>query len=256
MDRQTVKRPFLSRTLRGCALRTLIQIVIAPIFLCCVIAWIVAMMWMIDSTYGTDMQLAGVLGAVLSGIGLFTLLPAGIAIVIIWRQVSRLDAAFTPLGLTGSMYALRWRQYRGLVGGRELEAKVYRGPTVNLSVKAPLGTRMGIGTRTGMGSALSGFFREHLLELDDPAFAHLAASAHDQEWARGLLTSEARPAILRLLTDVGPYEMRTLGIAPEALSLTVSGLPLKNLTAEVVQAWLDDLLAVLDAAEDLPAPTG
>lgn len=185
MAEQKVKRPFAARTLQGCTTSLLLRILVMPAVLCCVLAWLAGAIRLINQTYGTEMEALGVVGAGLSGICVFVLLPLAVTYGIIWQQRQRLDTLFTPLGLTGSTYAVRWRQYRGIVGGREMTAKVSRGLTVNLILAATLGTRMGIGARTGLGVTLSGFAKEHLLELDDPDFVHLAASAHDKEWARG-----------------------------------------------------------------------
>ena len=61
----------------------------------------------------------------------------------LYRRKRWLDSVFAPLGLTGSAYTISGRQYQGVVQGREVTVRFYRGPTLDLYVSTPLQTRFG-----------------------------------------------------------------------------------------------------------------
>ena len=83
--------------------------------------------------------------------------------------------------------------------------------------------------------------------LDDPDFAHLAASASDKEWLRGLLAdSTARDAILRLTRDTNPVETRSLGFRAGLIVLSVNHTSVGMITEDNVREWFDGMQAVLE----------
>jgi hypothetical protein len=180
----------------------------------------------------------------------------GFAAWIIRGRARKLDDAFAPLGLAGSMYLLNGRQYHGTAGGRQVDAYFYRGPVLDLYLGTPLKTRLGIGTRDTVGNAVAGLVDRRPIALDDPGLQHLSAFPLDEAWARALLAdTTAREAILRLTRDEGPYELRQVFFQPESMLLRLYHTDLRRVTPENVRQWLNDLLALARAAEGLPAPT-
>jgi hypothetical protein len=204
----------------------------------------------VENDAGTALMIVAVALGCLVAVGL-----SAIPIYPIWRRGRRLDAIFAPLGMRGKMYAITGREYNGLLEGREVQARVYRGPTLRMSLSGELSTRLAVGTRTGLGSALAPLVGADVMELDDPDFGHLVASSRHPDWARALLDDPAaRQAILRLLRDEGPVEVRNLVVEPGALRLMLSYIALAEITTANVQTWLNDLEIVLRAAEELPPP--
>lgn len=249
------KRPLLAVFGRNIVL----QIAVAIIGGCLAIVCTIALVMLVGAAAESDSDIA-MAAAIAAAVCIPTALLGGTGLavfLVISRRGRRFDALFEPLGLTGSMYALTGRQYRGTVGGRQVHIKFYRGPGLNLDVSTSLKTQFGIGTRTGLGQAASGLSQSRAVPLDDPDYGHLMASAHDEAWARSLLAdSAAKAAILRLTRDVAATEIRSLSIQPGKMQVTIYGFLLRLLTAENAQMWLDDLLALAELAEKLPPPSG
>ena len=176
-----------------------------------------------------------------------------------YRRKRWLDSLFTPWGLTGSAYMLSGRQYQGDVQGREVTARFYRGPTLELYVGTPLQTRLGIAEKSGTSLTVAGMLGREPLSLDDPDLAELRIFALDEEWARALLADpEAKALLLRLMrAGEGWVLMPQLFLQPGAFYLRLyrnKNLFRYGVEPEEAQAWLDDLLALARRAEALPAP--
>ena len=123
----------------------------------------------------------------------------------LYRRKRWLDNVFNPLGLTGSAYMLSGRQYHGAVQGREVTARFYRGPTLELHVNTLLQTRLGIGEKSQVGLAVAGLFNRQPLPLDDPDLDALSIFALDEDWARMLWTDPEAKALLQRLMRAGEY---------------------------------------------------
>jgi hypothetical protein len=153
------------------------------------------------------------------------------------------------------MYFLNGRQYHGLVGGRQVDAYFYRGPTLDLYLGANVKTRLGVGAKSGAGRVVAGVLKRQPLAVADPDLQRLALFAHDDAWAGALLADPtARAALLRLTRDEGGYEIRQLSFQPEAVFLGLYHTDLRRITAESLRQWVDDLNALARAAEALPPP--
>jgi hypothetical protein len=199
----------------------------------------------------TGMIIMIICGALLI-LGIFSASAAVIFLVPMVRN-RKVDAYFEVLGLKGSAYALFFRQYHGSYKGYSVYAKYYRGVNIELLVQSPLNTRMAIGTRSGLGVALSGVLGLKEMELEAPEFAAFAASAHDEQWAQSLISSpDVRTLIVKLLAHVHATELRSLIVQPDGVKLSITHTYMDILNAENVQSWFDDLLIIVEEAENLP----
>ena len=176
-----------------------------------------------------------------------------------YRRQRWLDTLFTPWGLVGSVYMISGRQYQGGVQGREVTARFYRGPTLDLYVGTPLQTRLGIAEKSGTSLAVAGMLGREPLALDDPDLGELSIFALDEEWARALLADpEARALIQRLLRAGESWVlMPQLFLQPGAFHLRLyrnKNFFRYGIEPEEAQAWRDDLLALAHSAEGLPVP--
>ncbi len=190
---------------------------------------------------------------------LFFLLVAGI---FIWgargvrRRAAQLDAAFTPLGLTGKAYLWNGRQYHGQVNGRQVDAYFYRGPSLDIYLASPLNTRLGIGLKGRFSEPSSGRYSLPEQAVSEPTLSHLAFYPLDARWSHDLLANLiAREAILRLTTPLSSLEFRNLLFQPEAIQLQINRIDPGSITTQNVQAWLNDLAILAKLAEALPAPS-
>ena len=172
------------------------------------------------------------------------------------KRAGELDAAFTPLGLTGKMYLQNGRQYHGTLRGRQIDVYVYRGPTLQIYLAAPLGTRVGISRKGIIQKIAADSLKKETLDISDPGFDHLSIYPLDHRWMRELVTDpQAREIILRLTEEQAAAEIRTLMIQPNALLLQLGYTQIKNITPENVRAWMDDLWELARIADGLHPPT-
>lgn len=179
----------------------------------------------------------------------------GFAAFVVMRRARQLDEAFTPLGLAGKMYLTNGRQYHGQVSGRQVDAYIYRGPTLDVYVGTPVKTRASIGAKDRVGQAIAGWFKRQPFSINDPELDHLSLYALDEIWVRDLLSEPAaKAALLRLTTEATGLELRQLHLQPEAFLLRLYHTHTKLITADNLRQWLADLQTLARAAESLPAP--
>jgi len=151
------------------------------------------------------------------------------------------------------------RQYQGTVQGREIIARFYRGPTLDLYVGTPLQTRLGIAEKSHTSLALAGMVGREPLALDDPDLDGLSIFALDEEWAHSLLADlEAKSLLLRLMRAGESWVlMQQVYLQPGAFHLRLyrnRNLFKYGIEPQEAQEWLDDLLALARIAETLPSP--
>jgi hypothetical protein len=180
------------------------------------------------------------------------------AVGVLWRRARRLDAAFTPLGLRGSLYMLTGRQYHGTVEGRQVDAYFYRGPTLDLRVGTPLQTRLTVTEEAAVSATLARVFSYQPLALDAPGLQGLSISALDEDWARALLGSPwVQERLQRLVAGEGWALLRQVHLQPGTLYLRLyrnRNLFRYDISPQQARQWLDDLLALARIAESLPMP--
>ena len=184
----------------------------------------------------------------------------GYLALVLRRRKRRLDAAFTPLGLTGQRYMLTGRQYHGTVGGRDVDVRFYRGPMLELHLSTPLQTRFGVAEVGSTTPALARLLGRQALALDDPALDGLRVYALDENWARCLMAEPGARKLVQRLLDAGERWalVRQVVLGPGAFRLRLyhsQRLFGFEITSEEAQRWLDDLLALTRIAEQLPGPT-
>jgi hypothetical protein len=171
------------------------------------------------------------------------------------RRATQLDAAFNPMGLTGRAYLWNGRQYHGTLNGRQVDAYFYRGPSLAIYIASPLNTRMGIGLRGRFSLLASRSIARPELVTNDPEFVHLGIFPLDERWGRDLLdNSQAKAAILRLITIGSKFEFRNLLFQPEAIQLQIHRTDISALTVENIRIWIYDLLDLARIAESLHPP--
>ena len=192
----------------------------------------------------------------------FLILNGGALGTLAWvvrRRKRWLDGLFTPLGLRGERYNLMGRQYQGTVEAREVTARFFQGPTLEVYLSTPLQTRLGVAEEGSTTLSLAHLAGREPVALEDPDMSGLHAFALDERWARALLTDpEARTLVRRLMSAGESWALvRQLILTPGALCLRLyqnRNLFKYDVTPEEAEDWLDDLLALARIAEGMPAP--
>jgi len=175
------------------------------------------------------------------------------------RRKEWLDSVFTPLGLTGSRTMINWWQYRGTINGREMTARFYKGPTLDLILSTPLHTRFGVATPNELGAALANGLKKPTLKVSAPELQGMTITALDEDWFTRLCESaDFSTCLARLLHSGESWALiQQVILSPGQLQLTLyrnKNLFKYDFTADEVKAWTDDLLKLLTLAEATPAP--
>ncbi len=174
------------------------------------------------------------------------------------RRAALLDAIFNPLGLNGRQSLLTMRAYQGTIRGREARAYYRRGPVIEVTLSTPLPTRLSVDEADKGTTAVAGWLNRHPLALDDPAFDGLRVFALDEAWARSLLAQPQVPPLLRrLILSEGPFVLRQLQLSPGQFFLRLfrsKRLLSTDIDPAQVRQWVEDVAALADMAESLPAP--
>ncbi|MCW5213627.1 hypothetical protein VU04_12065, partial [Desulfobulbus sp. TB] len=178
------------------------------------------------------------------------------AVIVIRRRASELDEIFLPLGLEGRGYLTNGRQYHGTFRGYAIHAYFYRGPTLQIYLDVPLGTRVGMGRHGAISRLAADMTDKKPLPVDDPDFDHLVIYPDDICWASDLIADpKAREIILRLTDEESATELRTLSITPNALLWQSRYNPVRNINPETIRTRIEDLFELARIAVDLTAPT-
>jgi len=132
----------------------------------------------------------------------------------------------------------------------------YIGSTVEAYVEAPaLKTRTGIAPATGLGQAVGRFSKLRPVEVDDMDYSGLMVHSRDPDWTRGLLADErAKTLILKLMDPDLPGGTPQILVTPGSIYVTINRVPEGEITADLMRAWLEDAIALAEAAEAQPAP--
>jgi hypothetical protein len=217
---------------------------------------ILATVWLVTSF---DSSPWAVLAAALLWLALFAV-AAAVFVGAIRRRAAKLDALFVPLGLEGRAYQSFFRQYHGVVYGRQIDVYLRRGPVLEMDLATSLRTRLGVTAPQSDTSFFADLAGKRPLALADPELAALHVFALDELWARALMADASATGALRRLTALGSsvFTRQHVLLRPGALTLFLSGnrrLFGLDVTAEQAKLWVDDLTRVVQAAEALPAAT-
>lgn len=238
---------------QGCARGTLLYAVTAVVIFggfCCLSAG--AFMLPVDE----DLRLWIWVGLIV--LFIFTMIGGTViwAVTTIRKRSSKLDEIFTPLGLTGRGYLTNGRQYHGTYRGYPMHVYFYRGPTLQIYLDIPLGTRVGIGRHGAISRLAANMTDKEALTIADPEFEHLVIYPDDPQWAAELFAdAQARAAVLRLTNEDAAAEIRGLNVTPNALLWQSHHLPLRNINTDTVRAWVNDLYELARIAQGLTPPT-
>jgi hypothetical protein len=243
------KSPFLAEMGR----RWIWGIAASLIGLCVSVVCLAIFLVLIPMSDDSDTGMALLIGfGVLVILGLGAMMIAALFVVPMMRG-RKFDSYFTPLGLSGRSYALFWRKYEGMIGGRQVSASVSRGLNVRLTIHSPVDARLGVGTRTGVGKAFGGLSNLTPVSLDYPELGGLMAWSRDERWARRLFDNQSvRAAFARLLSQQYGSELRSINIGAEGVLLMIAYSRLAVLNEESVKGWFDDLMKITEAAQVLP----
>jgi hypothetical protein len=237
---------------KGCARGTLLYSIVAFIVMggFCFLSALILLLPIDD-----DVQIFVWVGLVVAFILLIVGSTALAAVIIIRKRASVLDEVFVPLGLAGRGYLTNGRQYHGNYRGSDIHVYFYRGPTLQIYLDVPLGTRIGIGRHGAISNLAADITDTQTLHLDDPAFEHLVVYPDDALWAADLFANpQARDVILRLMDEDSPSELRILSFTPNALLWQSRYNIVQNINPDTARSWIDDLYELAQIAQGLRSP--
>ena len=224
--------------------------IIAPMFCVCVILPV----WLYSES-GSNLWMV-----LLGPIFLFLMLNiAGIGGVFFLaeRRNSRIDAIFAPWGLTGSAYNIFFRQYHGIVRGRNVSIYFHRGPVLEINVGTSLQTRMGASRSTP--AQIERWLGRASANLTRLMPEGINVNTIDNHWFRRMVSHPgARDLLNRLTAPQSFFIFRHILLTPGNLKLYYAGgTNLLNFELNYAQtsSWLNDLLRLAHMAELAPAPT-
>jgi hypothetical protein len=159
-----------------------------------------------------------------------------------------LDPAIAPLGLTVESYAGFGRRYHGELDGRHVEItyqppQMIRRALLNVTVGTSVGTRAALAPQRPLLDCADC----PAVDVEAAGLSELLIVAEDGAWMRHLLAQPASAATLsRLLGDQATLGTRDLYFQPGRVWLRAHP---RQLTEPRFRRWLDDLLAIAEAAE-------
>jgi hypothetical protein len=247
---------------RGCVIGLIATVIALPL-LC---LFFISVPFLVSALESLDPSLVPwvLVGATVVCTGLMLALAFGAIALSVWRRGSWLDGVFAPLGLKGSLYMLRGRQYRGTVhplagtGERDVDIRFYQGPTLDMYITTSVMTRYSVAEKAAVIPGLAQAFGREPLALDDPALSDLSVLALDADWTRWLLAQpEAQAALARLMKASNWAMFRQVHLQPGMLLFKLyrnRGMFRYDISPEEGRQWLEDLMTLARVAESLPAP--
>jgi hypothetical protein len=188
------------------------------------------------------------MAAVMIVIGSYALVGAA-------RRAKDLEKAFAPYIVRSAIYLGSGRQLHGTIRGRALDVYFFRGPTLELYIDARTGTRAGAGQANAIGSAAQHLLGKIPLNVSDPRFTNLRLYANDETWGRAWISDDTdRDLVARLVAPADATELPTLVVQPDSLLFRLAFTRVDNLTPARLGACLQDLCALAERIEALPAP--
>jgi hypothetical protein len=175
------------------------------------------------------------------------------------RRKKWLDGVFAPLGLSGHRFLGTWWEYTGLYEGRELTARFYKGPTLDLILSTTLQTRFGVSNENELGDYLAAKLYKPALFMNSAEWQGITVHALDEGWFTQLSTQpEAVAALMRLLKEGEKWALvRQVILSPGSMRLTFyrnNNLFNYDFDTQEVRGHVEDLLTLAKTAEALPPP--
>jgi hypothetical protein len=242
---------------RGCTRSLLVYGLSAVVGLLLICCFVFVPLWYVNANNLDPLYLFipfGLLIIILLGAAV------GFPLLVILLRKRSLDATFSPLGLQGSSYNLYFRQYHGTYRGREVAVYIARGPIVDLEVKTPLRTRLGVSSSQSETAFAADLLGKQRLSLPDLDLTGLNIFAPEPAWTGDLLR---RPGLLtllrRMVTPLPGFVRQNVILRPGWLRLQTSGGTAAlqfNITIPPAAARqaLEDLINLAEQMEDQPAP--
>lgn len=142
----------------------------------------------------------------------------------VFRRKWKLDRAFVPLGLRGSIYRLMFRRYGGTINGRAAEAYFYRGPNLEIFLSTPLKARAGITLDYADTEFAAGLFGKIPVDHGLEALRDVRIWSDDDVWARQMVMDPRVQEDLRtLLSDRDFFVRSIVKVFPGYVQLHLSG---------------------------------
>ena len=176
------------------------------------------------------------------------------------RRKFRLDRAFVPLGLEGSMYRLHFRRYLGDFAGRRAEVYFYRGPVLDILVNSSLKTRAGFTLDYGDTAVFAQFLDRQPFDHGIPGMETVRVWTEDETWAKQAMMDPMVAENLRALLSKREFFVRSVvKVFPGYVQLQLSGnknILSWSITPELARLWVQTLAAFAGHAETrVPRPS-
>lgn len=239
-------------TRRGCLLYLLIFLFVFPLGCCLILLPLQIVMSQPSMRDSTAISLLFIPISIF-----FLLLFGGVgvaSILILRKRALQLDAVFTPLGLTGSAYAITGRQYHGYYRSRQVDVYIYRGPGLLFKVSANTSAHLVAAAQTDVTPALARLFNNQPL-LDEMNMPGIIIFVQDVKWGQAFMEDTfVHSALQELIHHENSFLFRQVHIQSGAISLKLwrSNHRFKaDLNARQAVEWADQLIQLAETAEHI-----
>ncbi|NLF49826.1 MAG: hypothetical protein GX577_01690 [Leptolinea sp.] len=208
-----------------------------------------------DALSPTSITIAAVILSILIGVAI----PAVLSVFLIKRRADQFDAIFLPLGFTGSMYLLNGRQYHRVDGNTQISIYIFRGPTVEVRVTAPVNAEFRVLQEKSLPAAIGSSLKSHGIRSTEPELDSFVFYPADSGWLPHFIQNQNVARAINLLMSGGAEWaiFRRLELQPGELSLHLNrsrewkSFPISP--SEVV-TWIRQMTVLSDElqAEGLP----
>jgi hypothetical protein len=177
------------------------------------------------------------------------------------RRASEWDEIFLPLGFTGRMYMINGRQYQRKDGNRMVSAFVYRGPTIELRITAPVDAEFRVFHKGSLPATVAGSLNNAGYVSDDPELESLVFYPVGSPWLPGFLQGRsAMQAISQLMKSGAEWAIfRRLELISGELILNLYRSREWNsfpVSSDEVRNWVRNLNSLADDLQASALPEG
>lgn len=203
----------------------------------------------------TTITIAVVVLSVLIGV----VIPVVLSIFLIKRRAGQFDALFLPLGFTGSMYMLNGRQYHRVDGNTQISIYIFRGPTVEVRVTAPVNAEFRVLQENSLPAVIGSSLKNRGIRSTEPELNSFIFYSADSGWLPHFLQNQNVSRAINLLMNEGAKWaiFRRLELQPGELSLHLNRSREWNsfpISSSDVSIWIRQMNVLSDElqAEGLP----